>query len=1096
MNDLKQFYRGLHTRCVAGQGSRSNQQPQKHINATTPKSFPTFVSVVLLCALSVMAHAQGFSFTNHGAAITITGYTGAGGDVVIPSSINGLQVTRIARYAFSSRTNLTSVMIPDSVSEIGRSAFAGCTGLTSVALGNGLMQMEGIFLNCTALTNVAIGHSVSSIPYWEFDNCPNLTAIVVDSLNFAYSSVDGVLFDKGQSRLLRYPGGKPGDYVIPEAVTRIEYLAFAGCSNLTSLVISDSVTVLGSGAFNDCTALANVTFGSNLAELGAGAFSGCTSLANFVLPDSVARVEDGAFQRCTSLTSVMIPHSITNLGGIGSWHHGLVFPGCTNLQAIVVDPLNPTYLSLDGVLFNKSQTEILEFPEGKSGGYVLPQSLIVVREGAFSGCAGLSSITMGNNVAYIGGSAFEGCSSLSAIVIPNSVTNIGYGAFLGCTALKSITIPDSVIEMGSFAFFNCTNLMDVTLGNGLNSIGWNSFSLCSALTDITIPNSVTRIEDDAFQGCTSLVSVFIPSSVTNIGAGSDWVILNAAFFGCASLIAINVDPLNSVFCSVDGVLLNKSQTELLHYPHGKTGSYTIPGNVRSIELNAFAGCTGLTSVSIGNNVTNIGPAAFAGSGLTDITIPSSVTRIADRAFAGCTNLSNVAIPNSITQIGTSAFAGCSGLTSLTVPDSVTDIREYAFAQCIGLTSVTIGNRVTNIEPYAFSSNDSTNPTAAYFRGNAPTVSLSAFPSQLTAYYLPGTTGWGTQLAGLPTAPWLPRLQQAGVQPTAETNAFGFTVTWASGKTLMVETCTNLTSPIWVRVQLSTLTNDSIRFHDQHWTNHPVRFYRVVAVDVPTDVIPVTNMVFIPSGTFTMGSPTTEAGRWDDEGPQTLVTISKGFWIGRYEVTQGEYLSLMATNPSYFNGIRNGTNYGIDLSRPVERVWWSNAVAYCEALTAREQGAGRLPAGYEYRLPTEAEWEYACRAGTTTPFYLGNAMRSGMANFDGRLEYPPCGDSLNSCTNASGVYLGRTVPGGSYAPNPWGLYDMIGNVSEWCQDWFGDYSGLPVVDPQGPASGNRRCSRGSSWIHPAHFLRSALRDYGGMEYRGNYTGFRVVLAPIP
>ena len=245
------------------------------------------------------------------------------------------------------------------------------------------------------------------------------------------------------------------------------------------------------------------------------------------------------------------------------------------------------------------------------------------------------------------------------------------------------------------------------------------------------------------------------------------------------------------------------------------------------------------------------------------------------------------------------------------------------------------------------------------------------------------------------------------------------------------------------------------------------------------------MVWIPPGTFTMGSPDSEPVRNPWEGPQTRVTLSFGFYMGRYEVTQGEYLAVMGNNPSYFTG---------DLNRPVEKVNWPDAVAYCAALTARERSAGRLPAGYVYRLPTEAQWEYACRAGTTTPFHYGAALSYQMANFYGGCEYPPCGGDSFCCDNPSGTNLARTTAVGSYAPNAWGLYDMHGNVWEWCSDWYSaSLPGASVTDPQGPATGSRRVIRSGSWYNYSTYCRSAYRYEGFPTGRSNLQGFRVVLA---
>jgi len=157
-----------------------------------------------------------------------------------------------------------------------------------------------------------------------------------------------------------------------------------------------------------------------------------------------------------------------------------------------------------------------------------------------------------------------------------------------------------------------------------------------------------------------------------------------------------------------------------------------------------------------------------------------------------------------------------------------------------------------------------------------------------------------------------------------------------------------------------------------------RFYRAFSQQPPTNMV-ITNMIWISPGTFVMGSPTNEPHRNTNETQHT-VTLTKGFWIGKYEVTQGEYQTLMATNPSYFNGVQNGVDYGTDLSRPVEQVSWINATNYCALLTVRERSAGRIPTNYVYRLPTEAEWEYSCRAGDD----FGLLRRQWLAGESGEL----------------------------------------------------------------------------------------------------------------
>jgi formylglycine-generating enzyme required for sulfatase activity len=241
-------------------------------------------------------------------------------------------------------------------------------------------------------------------------------------------------------------------------------------------------------------------------------------------------------------------------------------------------------------------------------------------------------------------------------------------------------------------------------------------------------------------------------------------------------------------------------------------------------------------------------------------------------------------------------------------------------------------------------------------------------------------------------------------------------------------------------------------------------------------VPPTNMVYVAPNAFVMGSPTNELHRQANEGPQTTVTLTRSYWIGKFEVTQGEYLSVTGTNPTYFSG---------DLNRPVSSVSWPDATNYCALLTARELAAGRIPFGTRFRLPTEAEWECAARAGTTTRFSYGDDA-----------DYLQIGDHAWYYGNAD-----LTVhPVGQKLPNPWGLYDIEGNVWEWTQDWLGPLPGGSITDPQGAPSNDIgwKVIRGGGYDFSESDCRSARRYFFGNHpaLTDSNLGLRVVLAFDP
>ncbi|MCD7845397.1 MAG: leucine-rich repeat protein [Oscillospiraceae bacterium] len=293
-------------------------------------------------------------------------------------------------------------------------------------------------------------------------------------------------------------------------------------------------------------------------------------IKSVVIQSGVTSIAAYAFYGCANMTSVTIPASVTSIGECA-------LAACTSLANITVSGDNTVYSAADGVLFNKSKTELIIYSAKKSGAYTIPST-----------------------VTSIGAYAFADCTALTGVTIPSSVTSIGDGAFWNCTGLTDVTIPAKTTYLGGGAFYNCSNLRSVTINGSITSIGNVTFYNCSLLTSVEIPASVTSIGASAFRFCTSLTSVTIPAKVSSIG--------NYAFASCTSLTSIEVSAGNNYYCSENGVLYNSSKTALISVP-GKMSSVNIANTVTSIETGALCGCT-LTAVKIPSSVTSIGTNAF------------------------------------------------------------------------------------------------------------------------------------------------------------------------------------------------------------------------------------------------------------------------------------------------------------------------------------------------------------------------------------------------------------------------------------------------------------------------------------------------------
>ena len=401
-------------------------------------------------------------------------------------------------------------------------------------------------------------------------------------------------------------------------------------------------------------------------------------------------------------------------------------------------------------------------------------------------------------VTAIGDHAFDVDTNLTSVTIPNSVASIGEFVFDRCISLTNVIIGNNVGSIENYAFAGCASLSSVTIPNSVTSIREGAFSGCTSLGTFNIPNSVTNIGFQALSWCDSLTNVTIPSSVTSIG--------DNAFGECYNLTTISVETNNPAYSSVGGVLFDRSQTMIIEYPGNLATSYAIPNGVTTIGDLAFFACTSLSSLTIPNSVTYIGSFAFNFcTGLTDITIPDGVTSIGNWAFSFCTGLTNVTIGSSVASIGGGAFRDCTSLTNVTIPRSVTrlDSDFPSFQGCSNLARV-------------------------YFQGNAPNASLFyGVNTRATAYYLPGTTGWDSTSGGIPTAFWtLPYPLILNDSVGVRSNQFGFTVSWATNLSVVVEAATDLGNPVWTRLATNALSGGTFHFTDPQWTKYPTRIYRV------------------------------------------------------------------------------------------------------------------------------------------------------------------------------------------------------------------------------------------------------------------------------
>ncbi len=385
---------------------------------------PGWILRLLFVLLPALSHAQYTTNTNDDGTLTLIGYNGPGGAVTIPNALNGRAVVGIDYEAFAEHTNLTSVIIPHSVTVIGVSAFRGCTSLGSVQIGS-------------SVTNIAEPRPIYG--GGAFAGCISLTNFWVDPFNAGYSSLDGVLLNKTQDILITYPPGKMGGYIVPDGVTSIGNYAFANCAGLRSVRIPNNVTNIAFASFHG-SALTNVTIGAGVTTI--QGFSGCFWLTHVNIPTTATRIGNGAFENCYALTSLEVPDSVLSIGDSA-------FGYCIGLTNVA-----------------------------------LPDSVTHIGPGAFEGCSGLTSIRLPRALDSMDARAFALCAGLTTMAIPAGVTNISDSAFAGCNGITRISLPNSLTSVGDYAFANCAALATVVIPAGVNSIGSHVFDGCLTLMNV------------------------------------------------------------------------------------------------------------------------------------------------------------------------------------------------------------------------------------------------------------------------------------------------------------------------------------------------------------------------------------------------------------------------------------------------------------------------------------------------------------------------------------------------------------------------------------------------------------------------------------
>ena len=695
---------------------------------------------------------------------------GLDGEITIP---DGVRIIPLNTFA---GTRVKVVNVPSSVVTIGEHAFnrpntSGTYFINYIEEVNFLPVPEGetpepltigkeAFYN-TDIVEITLPARLSEFDISIFTNCYDLEKVhfEVDEDNPGrYTSDDGIVFTDDGATLYFCPIGRTEPYKVPAGVTTIGERAFYD-SNITGITIPGNVRVIGVEAFARCSALISLVFEGGARDpaltIEESAFYNCSSLSSVSLPANLKNLGQYAFGGISTLTKVTVnaAESIGELNystgafsstdGVSYVRTLVIGPdvsdfdingvfGSVNLTTVEVDPANKNFSEQDGVLFNRDITRIVYYPNGKIGDYTLPDTVVEIGAGVFSGKGNLSKITIGSNITTIAEGAFME-SSITEVVFSKEASDtsltIGKRAFYDCDELTAVDLPARTVSIGGEAFANCSALTSFTVPEGVTSVGNAAFALNSRLTSVSLPSTLESIGmyDSAYD-------YYIPNAKQAAVDGIDNIDI---FDSCWYLAEITIPENNAHFTVIDGVLYGKDENgtadTLYLSPQGNggtDGTVTVPSTVTEVKDRAFY-CGSYTQPGSVKNVVfsdlvgespTLGQEIFTGmTSLESVVLPTGLTSIPERMFSE-TSLQSVFIPNTVTEIGQAAFYSCEqlvdvmfeedGVAPLVLEDgelsqysggSYTSYTYYGvFAGCSSLKEIYLPERTTVVGNYAFS----------------------------------------------------------------------------------------------------------------------------------------------------------------------------------------------------------------------------------------------------------------------------------------------------------------------------------------------------------------------------------------------------------